>query len=389
MAANANAAAVWCGDQTTMGDGAATTADRYSSLASVELGLTEVNAAKRGAGFAVTGNDLTMQIDAAAGSVDPNTVGHVFLMAGLLDPYERIADLQRLTAATIAHAGKTFPHARIVVGCGPGCIDTDDDAAIERQGHVLTAIRLAGENADALTIADLRAVCGSDPRLHASGVSPNDEGHALLADAVETAVRADEGEPVDAPITPERIYTSGLHDFATMMVRDTRRREAEKREANRPTGTELAGLTGKLDELTRAQGLQQVILEHQQTLLEAQQEQLKAQQNQLQAQQEQLKNQQDALSDQQKQLKAQQETLAQQQATLSDVVKQLGGVVDSQGQTVTDLQNITKQLQDQSTSMQQWRDNTNKVLRYCVIQFGAIHGALPDYEPGTPPTLEG
>lgn len=324
--AAAGSTAVWCGDEVTAGAGASDLAHRYSTLVSDALGLEERNQAKAGAGWMVDGNTLTGQLDAAAADAASGVaVGYVFLMAGLLDSFANVAGMQQAVADTIAHAAELFPGARVVVGCGPGCIPAGtDDTTVEQQAHVLTAIRLAADQAGALCITDMRSICGNDPDLRADGITPNDTGHALLAQTIEAAVREDQGEPVDTPVTDlKRRYVSGLNDMFTRQVRTRRRREAEKREANRPTGTELNQLTSKLDALTRAQGLQQVILQQQQ-------EQLRQQQEMLDRQQQQLKQQQDALASQQDQLKQQQE--------------QLSGVVGQQGSTLASLQSLTARL---------------------------------------------
>lgn len=273
----------------------------------------------------VDGNTLTGQLDIAASGSAGVAVGYVFLMAGLNDSFANVAGMQQAVADTITHAAALFPGARIVVGCGPGCIPAGtDDATVEQQAHVLTAIRLAADQAGALCIPDMRAVCGNDPDLRADGITPNDAGHARLAQTIEQAVRGDQGEPFDTPVTDlKRKYTSGGNSWTARQIQTRNRREAEKREANRPTGTELTQLTSKLDALTRAQGLQQVILRQQQ-------EQLRQQQEMLDRQQQQLKQQQDALASQQDQLKQQQE--------------QLSGVVGQQGSTLASLQSLTARL---------------------------------------------
>ncbi|MBL3896550.1 SGNH/GDSL hydrolase family protein [Bifidobacterium longum] len=337
--AAAGSAAVWCGDQTAAGEGASDTAHRYSTLASGALGLDERNHAVSGAGWMVEGNTLDVQLDAGADAASGVAVGYVFLMAGLLDSFSNVASMQQAVADTIAHAAALFPGARIVVGCGPGCIpDGTDDTTVSDQSHVLTAIRLAADQAGALCITDMRAICGNDPSLRADGISPNDAGHVRLAQTIEAAVREDQGEPLDTPVTDlKRKYTSGGNSWTARQIQTRNRREAEKREANRPTGTELNQLTSKLDALTRAQGLQQVILQQQQELL-------KSQQGMLERQQQQLESQQDALAGQQEMLKSQQELLKGQQSSLEQVVAQ-------QGSTVSSLQSLTQQLQSQQATL--------------------------------------
>ena len=198
--------------------------------------------------------------------------------------------------------------------------------------------------------------------------TPNDTGHALLAQTIETAVREAQGEPLDTPVTDlKRKYISGGNSWTAGQIQRLNRREAEKREANRPTGTELTQLTSKLDALTRAQGLQQVILQQQQ-------EQLRQQQEMLDRQQQQLKQQQDALAGQQEQLR-------QQQASLQSQQKQLESIVGQQGETVAYLQTVTADLQKQAR-------NTSVLLNWCNVQFGAISSYVEGYVPGSKPALE-
>lgn len=305
-----------------------------------------------------------MQLDAAKADTGyaHGQVGYVFLMAGLTDSYESLANMRQAVADTIGKAKRLFPVARIVVGVGPGCIpDATDAEAIARQGHVLTAITLAGTSADALVIRNMRAICGSDPDMHATGINPNDEGMRLLAQAVVTSVDEDKGEPLDTPVTDlTRVYSSPGADWASRQVNAQRKREASKKEANRPTGTELTQLTSKLDELTQAQGLQQVILQQQQEMLDRQQQQLKQQQDALAGQQEQLR---------------------QQQASLQSQQKQLESIVGQQGETVASLQTVTADLQKQAR-------NTSVLLNWCNVQFGAISSYVEGYVPGSKPALE-
>ncbi len=259
------------------------------------------------------------------------------LAGGLEDPISALATVIAKTRDAINECRKAFPAARIVWAAGPGCITGATIEVRNDQTTVINAITSTARRLDALTL-DLRSVCGTDRTLQSSGILPNDEGHARLAEAIIDAIRDDQGEPIDQPITPTRTYSSGLNDWASRQVEATRRREAEKREANRPTGTELGGVTQKLDELTQAQGVQQVLLEQQQDELQRQQEQLKRQQDELQKQQGRLDEQQKALKAAQDQLKRQQETLDKQQ-------KALKGVVDEQGGQVNTLKTLTKNLQ--------------------------------------------
>ena len=277
---------VWIGGPVTNGGGASTGAKRMSSIASRDLGLTEKNYA---AANATVSNGLFTRCHAARddNSYDHNQVAYVVLAGGLEDPISALGTVIFKTRDAINECRKAFPSARIVWAAGPGSLAGMSDTRLADTVTVTAAILGQARATDCLAI-DMRKVLGTDPDLQSTGILPNDEGHARLAEAIVDAIRDDQGEPVDQPITPTRTYSSGLTDWASRQVEATRRREAEKREANRPTGTELGGVTQKLDELTQAQGVQQVLLEQHQSELEAQQKSLKSAQDAIKHAQDQL-----------------------------------------------------------------------------------------------------
>ncbi len=334
---------VWIGGPVTNGGGASTGSKRMSSIASRDLNLVEKNYA---AANATVSNGLADRCHAARDdtSYDHAQVAYVVLAGGLEDPISALATVIAKTRDAINECRKAFPAARIVWAAGPGCITGATIEVRNDQTTVINAITSTARRLDALTL-DLRSVCGTDRTLQSSGILPNDEGHARLAEAIIDAIRDDQGEPIDQPITPTRTYSSGLNDWASRQVEATRRREAEKREANRPTGTELGGVTQKLDELTQAQGVQQVLLEQQQDELQRQQDELQRQQEQLKRQQDELQKQQGRLDEQQKALKAAQDQLKRQQETLDKQQEALKGVVDEQGGQVNTLKTLIKNLQ--------------------------------------------
>ena len=319
-------AALWLGDGTCAGGGASDAAHRYSTLTSKALGLAEENHAATGAGFATTPG-VASQVEAAS-KLALTGVTYVFLMAGLADSYDSLGSMRSTVAATVRAAAKAWPKARVVVGVAPGCLTGLDDAKLGKMELVWTAIRLGAEDAGALVRDGLWKICGSDPALCSSGGLPNDDGHAALAESIEASVREDQGEPLDRPVEHlTRVVTSGGADWLSRSMLASRRREAEKREANRPTGTELSNITAKLEDVTKGQALMQAIqqqmldqLKRQQKMLESQQEQLKAQQDQLKQQQETLQRQQTALEAAQKQLGQQQDQLGQQQDEMKKTI---------------------------------------------------------------------
>ena len=316
--------ALWLGDGTCAGGGASDAAHRYSTLTSNALGLAEANHAATGVGFA-TKPDIGSQVDAASKLASAG-VAYVFLMAGLADSYDSLGGMRSTVAAAVRAAAKAWPKARVVVGVAPGCLTGLDDDKLGKMELVWTAIRLGAGDAGALVCDGLWKVCGSDPALCSSGRLPNDDGHALLAESIEASVREDQGEPLDRPVENlTRVVASGGGDWLSRSLRESRRREAEKREANRPTGTELSNITSKLEDVTKGQALMQAIQQQMLELLQRQQQMLEDQQAQLKAQQETLQRQQTALESAQRQLKNQQDQLGKQQQQLGqqqDLMKQ-------------------------------------------------------------------
>lgn len=311
--------ALWLGDGTCAGGGASDTAHRYSTLASKALGLVEENHAATGVGFA-TKPDIGSQVDAAS-KLGLAGVEYVFLMAGITDSYDSLGSMRSATAAAVRAAAKAWPKARVVAGVAPGCLTGLDDDKLEKMELVWTAIRLGAGDAGALVRDGLWKVCGSDPALCSSGGLPNDDGHALLAESIEASVREDQGEPLDQPVENlTRVVASGGGDWLSRSLRESRRREAEKREANRPTGTELSNITSKLEDVTKGQALMQAIQQQMLDQLKRQQKMLESQQDQLKQQQETLQRQQTALEAAQKQLGQQQDQLGQQQDEMKKTI---------------------------------------------------------------------
>lgn len=334
--ARAGSIIVWIGGPVTAGGGAGSDADRMSTLVSAQLGLTEKNYASV---TAKVSDGLVTRCYAARddNSYDHGQVAYVVLAGGLEDPVSALSAVISKSKDAVNECHKAFPNARIVWAASPGSLAGMNNEKLADTVTVTAAILGQARATDCLAI-DMRKVLGTDTALQATGILPNAEGHERLAEVLIDAIRDDQGEPVDQPITPTRTYSSGLNDWASRQVEATRRREAEKREANRPTGTELGGVTQKLDELTQAQGVQQVLLEQQQDELDEHQQELEQQQQKLQNQQTQLTKHQSELEAQQKSLKSAQDAIKQAQ----DQLKQ---VVGDQGDQVNTLKTLTQSLQ--------------------------------------------
>lgn len=334
--ARAGGIIVWIGGPITAGSGASDSAHRMSSIASRDLGLS----AKTYAEAAVTvSNGLLTKCDAALDdkSYDHNQVAYVILAGGLQDPVSALSSVIYKSKDAVNKCKKEFPRARIVWAAGPGSLAGMTSTQLADTTTIVAAILGQARDTGSLAI-NLRTVLGTDTSMQSYGIIPNDAGHAALAEAIVKSIEDDRAEPVDAPITPTRTYSSGLTDWASRQVETTRRREAEKREANRPTGTELGGVTEKLDELTQAQGVQQVLLDQQQNELDKHQTELEQQQKSLQNQQNQLTKHQSELESQQKSLKAAQDAIKNAQ-------DQLKKVVGDQGDQVNTLKTLTESLQ--------------------------------------------
>lgn len=359
--ARAGSIIVWIGGPVTAGGGAGSDADRMSTLASAQLGLTEKNYASV---TAKVSDGLVTRCYAARDdkSYDHAQVAYVVLAGGLEDPVSALSAVIYKAKDAVKEATKAFPNARIVWTASPGSLAGMDDAKLADTSTVTAAILGQARATDSLAI-NLRTVLGVDTSLQATGILPNAAGHERLAEAIVDAIRDDQGEPVDQPITPGRNYSSGLSDWASRQVEATRRREAEKREANRPTGTELGGVTQKLDELTQAQGVQQVLLEQQQDELERQQNELERQQNELKKHQGQLESQQKAIKAAQDQLKKQQD--------------QLTVIVGDQGNTITNVKQLAERIDAQQ---QQISSQAQQLIDMENWRTGALLQTLADYE---------
>lgn len=345
---------IWIGGAVTNGGGATSPGMTMSKLASLKLAMTPILHASDDATWA---NGIPALADAAVhdGSVPASDVRLVCLCGGLSDVVADLAVIITHVRQAISTVSRAWPNARIAVGIGPGSIVGWDDERIADNTNVLAAIRGEARARGALCI-NLRSVCGADPDLQASGILPNDAGHERLADAICAAIIEDRGEPLDTPVTDlTRRYNSG-GDWLGRQVQSVQRREAEKREANRPTGTELGGVTQKLNEVTQQQGVQQVLLDQQQEALEQHQKKLEKQQNQLEQQQTAIKAAHDQLAKQQEQLTA----IVGDQGTTINNVKALTERIDAQ------QKQISSQAQ-QLIDMENWRT-------------GALLQTLADYE---------
>lgn len=366
---------VWIGGPITAGGGAGSDADRMSTLASGMLGLTEKNYASV---TAKVSDGLVTCCHAARDdtSYDHSTASYVVLAGGLEDPVSALADVMAKSREAVTVCRQAFPAARIVWAASPGSLAGMSDEQVADSATITAAIIGQARATDSLAI-NLRTVLGSDPDLQAVGILPNAAGHELLAEAIVTAVIADRGEPIDTPVTSLVRRYGAAGDWLGRQVQTTQRREAEKREANRPTGTELGGVTQKLDELTQQQGVQQVLLELQQAMLKQQQEELKKQQEQLEAQQRSLQDQQAQLTKHQNELEAQQKALKAAQDAIAEAQKQLGL-----------QQEQLKGQQDQLDEAQQ--ELNNKISAYLNEyllpelnrRFGLIDGRLDALESG-------
>lgn len=359
--ARAGGIIVWVGGPITAGSGASDGAHRMSSIASRDLGLS----AKTYAAAGVTvSNGLVTKCAAARDdkSYDHNQVAYVILAGGLQDPVSALASVISKAKSAVNECKKAFPRAHIVWAAGPGSLAGMTSTQLADTTTIVAAILGQARDTGSLAI-NMRTVLGTDTSMQSSGIIPNDSGHAALAEAIVEAIEDDRAEPVDVPITPTRTYSSGLTDWASRQVETTRRREAEKREANRPTGTELGGVTEKLDELTQAQGVQQVLLDQQQDELERQQDELERQQAELKKHQGQLESQQKAIKSAQDQLKKQQD--------------QLTVIVGDQGNTITNVKQLAERIDAQQ---QQISSQAQQLIDMENWRTGALLQTLADYE---------
>lgn len=263
---------VWVGDATCKGTHASAPGLRYSSLVCRAEGWVEHNFAVIGSGFLNPPTTFAAQIGQAKAAVNASKVGYVFIMGGVDDSSARwgLQDIRSAAASCVDEARKAFPQARIVVGVGPSCIDKDPKVQ-HRRDMVFASIRMGAKDRNAMVIAHMERVCGSDPGLTADGQHPNNAGYKLLAQRIIQAVTT-AWPPEDRPVEPARTYLPGNLDWMLTQDRRAREQEKSKREANRPTATETGQTTERLNELTEVLDVQQELLGEQQKALARQQE---------------------------------------------------------------------------------------------------------------------
>lgn len=326
---------VWVGDSTCYGYYASTLEGRYSSITSRAMGWDELNFSIPGSGYTVPGyRTFGQQLAEGASQVpDPQSVDWVLIMGGVNDAgWNRDPDeVAKAVGAAVAQARSSYPQAKVVVGVEPTVHSTDTNLQQTRVAMAKAIQDVAGKVAD-LVIPGMMDVCGADKSLRSDEWHPNSKGHQLIADYILRHLDGYDPGPVqDDGGTVRRRYAPGRADAAANEVRDQIRREREKSEANRPTGTETDQTSAKLKAVVAQ--------------LKAQQQQLERQQRQLEKQQEQLKAQQDQIRGMLAQLKAQHDQLQQQH-------NQLTAIVGSQGSTVSQLQQITSSLASQEALLQ-------------------------------------
>lgn len=331
---------VWVGDSTCYGYYASTLEGRYSSITSRTMGWDELNFSIPGSGYTVPGyRTFGQQLAESASQVpDSQSVSWVLIMGGVNDAgWNRDPDeVGKAVGAAVAQARSSYPQARVVVGVEPTVYSKDANLQQARVAMAKAIQDAAGKVAD-LVIPGMMDVCRDNASLRSDEWHPNSRGHQLIADYILRHLDGYDPGPIqDDGGTVRRRYAPGRADAAANEVREQIKREREKSEANRPTGTETGQTSAKLKAAVAQ--------------LKAQQQQLERQQRQMEKQQEQLKAQQDQIGSMLSQLKAQHDQLQQQH-------DQLTAIVGSQGSTVSQLQQITSSLASQEALLQRMQQD--------------------------------
>lgn len=267
---------VWVGDSTCYGYYASTLDGRYSSITSRAMGWDELNFSVPGSGYTVPGyRTFGQQLAEGASQVpDPQSVSWVLIMGGVNDAgWNRDPDeVAKAVVAAVAQARSSYPQARVVVGVEPTVHSMDADRQQARVAMAKVIQDAAGKVAD-LVIPGMMDVCGADESLRSDEWHPNSRGHQLIAGYILRHLDGyDPGAGHDDVGTVRRRYAPGRADAAANEAREQIRREREKSEANRPTGTEIDQTSAKLKAVTAQLKAQQEQLEQQQESLERQQE---------------------------------------------------------------------------------------------------------------------
>lgn len=265
---------VWVGDSTCYGYYASTLEGRYSSITSRAMGWDELNFSVPSSGYTVPGyRTFDQQLAEGASQVpDPQSVSRVLIMGGVNDAGRDPDEVAKAVGAAVAQARSSYPQARVVVGVEPTVHSMDANRQQARVAMAKVIQDAAGKVAD-LVIPGMMDVCGADESLRSDEWHPNSRGHQLIAGYILRHLDGyDPGAGHDDVGTVRRRYAPGRADTAANDIRERIRREREKSEANRPTGTEIDQTSAKLKAVTAQLKAQQEQLEQQQESLERQQE---------------------------------------------------------------------------------------------------------------------
>lgn len=193
-AASASAQAVgpastvaFIGDSFTAGNGASSPEKRWTSLLSTTHEWTEDNKGHPQTGYTVAGStgDCTAESCPAFPDVAPTLAGSgaslVIVSGGANDLAKDPAEVGSRVEATLTAIRTSLPEAKIVV-VAPWW---DMRPADERLTAITTAIKDATTAANATWIDVGQPIAGKSDDFTPDGFSPNDTGHAALAEAMK------------------------------------------------------------------------------------------------------------------------------------------------------------------------------------------------------------
>jgi lysophospholipase L1-like esterase len=179
------------GDSYTAGTGASDKAHRWSSLVSKDLGWQESNLALGGTGYVTTagkdgcGLDFCPAYTGVAADVVKAKPDVVIVSGGRNDRWKSADEVSAAADKLFNDLRSGLPDAKIYVDAPIW----DDDPAPAPMAQIKSAV-IAAAAKHGVTVLDIgEPLAGRADAVVKDGVHPNDTGHALIAKAVEGALK--------------------------------------------------------------------------------------------------------------------------------------------------------------------------------------------------------
>ncbi|WP_129785076.1 SGNH/GDSL hydrolase family protein [Promicromonospora panici] len=175
--------ALFVGDSYTVGQGASSSAKRWSTLVADEMGWTELNVAQGGTGYVSRSVKIPKLSYGEQLRAAPKKGVQVVVIAGGQNDFPELREDPERVFSTVARAfelaHQRFPDAEIVA-VGPS---TPWDIGLEARA-LDSAVRAAAEKQEATYVSLLDPDVVPDRFVHSDGIHVTDKGYAAIAHRV-------------------------------------------------------------------------------------------------------------------------------------------------------------------------------------------------------------